>query len=63
MANQVGKKEHHHYLQNNPEGSEEDVDKEWEDFTRLMAKLRQKSGNRPHRYRQPLAKKNYPKLK
>ena len=51
MANQSGKKElledgilHHH-----PEGSEEEVDKEWEEFTRLMAKLREKGTNRPHR--------------
>jgi hypothetical protein len=51
MANQTAKKElleetlHHH-----PEGSEEEVDKEWEEFTRLMAKLRENRRNRPHRY-------------
>lgn len=52
MANQIMKKElleetlHHH-----PEGSEEDqVDKEWEEFTRLMAKLKETRRNRPHRY-------------
>ncbi|XP_070152551.1 chloride channel protein 2 isoform X1 [Polyergus mexicanus] len=50
MANQIAKKElleetlHHH-----PEGSEEEVDKEWEEFTRLMAKLKEKRRNRPHR--------------
>lgn len=51
MANQIAKKElleetlHHH-----PEGSEEEVDKEWEEFTRLMAKLKGNRRNRPHRY-------------
>jgi len=51
MASQTAKKElleetlHHH-----PEGSEEEVDKEWEEFTRLMAKLKEKRRNRPHRY-------------
>lgn len=51
MANQTAKKElleenlHHH-----PEGSEEEVDKEWEEFTRLMAKLKENRRNRPHRY-------------
>ncbi|KAL0129076.1 hypothetical protein PUN28_004037 [Cardiocondyla obscurior] len=50
MASQTGKKElleetlHHH-----PEGSEEEVDKEWEEFTRLMAKLKENRRNRPHR--------------
>ncbi|XP_072747839.1 chloride channel protein 2 isoform X1 [Anoplolepis gracilipes] len=50
MANQMVKKElleetlHHH-----PEGSEEEVDKEWEEFTRLMAKLKENRRNRPHR--------------
>nr|XP_003702797.1 PREDICTED: chloride channel protein 2 isoform X4 [Megachile rotundata]XP_012139670.1 PREDICTED: chloride channel protein 2 isoform X1 [Megachile rotundata] len=50
MANQTTKKElleetlHHH-----PEGSEEEVDREWEEFTRLMAKLRENRRNRPHR--------------
>ncbi|XP_012233740.1 chloride channel protein 2 isoform X1 [Linepithema humile] len=50
MASQAAKKElleetlHHH-----PEGSEEEVDKEWEEFTRLMAKLKEKRRNRPHR--------------
>lgn len=51
MASQTAKKElleetlHHH-----PEGSEEEVDKEWEEFTRLMAKLKESRRNRPHRY-------------
>lgn len=51
MASQTAKKElleetlHHH-----PEGSEEEVDKEWEEFTRLMAKLKENRRNRPHRY-------------
>lgn len=51
MASQSAKKElleetlHHH-----PEGSEEEVDKEWEEFTRLMAKLKESRRNRPHRY-------------
>lgn len=37
---------HHH-----PEGcSEEEVDREWEEFTRLMAKLKENRRNRPHRY-------------
>lgn len=51
MANQTTKKElleetlHYH-----PEGSEEEVDREWEEFTRLMAKLRENRRNRPHRY-------------
>ena len=51
MASQTVKKElleetlHHH-----PEGSEEEVDKEWEEFTRLMAKLKENRRNRPHRY-------------
>jgi hypothetical protein len=51
MAGQTAKKElleetlHHH-----PEGSEEEVDKEWEEFTRLMAKLKESRRNRPHRY-------------
>lgn len=51
MANQIAKKElleetlHHH-----PEGSEEEVDKEWEEFTRLMAKLKGNRRNRPRRY-------------
>lgn len=52
MASQSAKKElleetlHHH-----PEGSEEEVDKEWEEFTRLMAKLKENRRNRwPHRY-------------
>ncbi|KYQ52973.1 Chloride channel protein 2 [Trachymyrmex zeteki] len=50
MASQGTKKElleetlHHH-----PEGSEEEVDKEWEEFTRLMAKLKENRRNRPHR--------------
>ncbi|XP_044004492.1 chloride channel protein 2-like isoform X2 [Aphidius gifuensis] len=48
-GNQVGKKEHHHYLQNYPEGSEEDVDKEWENFTKLMSSFKKKSGNRQRR--------------
>lgn len=51
MASQAAKKDlleetlHHH-----PEGSEEEVDKEWEEFTRLMAKLKENRRNRPHRY-------------
>lgn len=52
MASQTAKKDfleetlHHH-----PEGSEEEqVDKEWEEFTRLMAKLKENRRNRPHRY-------------
>ncbi|XP_020278463.1 chloride channel protein 2 isoform X6 [Pseudomyrmex gracilis] len=50
MASQTTKKElleeslHHH-----PEGSEEEVDREWEEFTRLMAKLKENRRNRPHR--------------
>ncbi|XP_011150004.1 chloride channel protein 2 isoform X1 [Harpegnathos saltator] len=50
MASQAATKElleetlHHH-----PEGSEEEVDKEWEEFTRLMAKLKENRRNRPHR--------------
>ncbi|CAK9817571.1 Chloride channel protein 2 [Anthophora quadrimaculata] len=50
MANQTTKKElleetlHYH-----PDGSEEEVDREWEEFTRLMAKLRENRRNRPHR--------------
>ncbi|KAK2577237.1 hypothetical protein KPH14_003383 [Odynerus spinipes] len=51
MASQATKKElleeslHHHH----PEGSEEEVDKEWEEFTRLMAKLKENRRTRPHR--------------
>ncbi|KOX79607.1 hypothetical protein WN51_02873 [Melipona quadrifasciata] len=51
MANQSTKKElleealHYH-----PDGGEEEVDKEWEEFSRLMAKLRENRQNRPHRY-------------
>ena len=51
MANQSAKKElleealHYH-----PDGGEEEVDKEWEEFSRLMAKLRENRRNRPHRY-------------
>ncbi|XP_015179558.1 PREDICTED: chloride channel protein 2 isoform X1 [Polistes dominula] len=51
MANQATKKElleeslHHHH----PEGNEEEVDKEWEEFTRLMAKLKENRLNRSHR--------------
>ncbi|XP_043506072.1 chloride channel protein 2 isoform X3 [Polistes fuscatus] len=51
MANQATKKElleeslHHHH----PEGNEEEVDKEWEEFTRLMAKLKENRRNRSHR--------------
>ncbi|XP_043513002.1 chloride channel protein 2 isoform X1 [Frieseomelitta varia] len=50
MANQSTKKElleealHYH-----PDGGEEEVDKEWEEFSRLMAKLRENRRNRPHR--------------
>ncbi|KAK9307105.1 hypothetical protein QLX08_002435 [Tetragonisca angustula] len=50
MANQSAKKElleealHYH-----PDGGEEEVDKEWEEFSRLMAKLRENRRNRPHR--------------
>ncbi|KAK1118000.1 hypothetical protein K0M31_015449 [Melipona bicolor] len=50
MANQSTKKElleealHYH-----PDGGEEEVDKEWEEFSRLMAKLRENRQNRPHR--------------
>lgn len=33
-----------------PEGSEEEVDKEWEEFSRLMAKLKANRKNHPHRY-------------
>ncbi|KAI4490949.1 hypothetical protein M0802_010623 [Mischocyttarus mexicanus] len=50
MANQATKKElleeslHHHH----PEGNEEEVDKEWEEFTRLMAKLKENRRNRSH---------------
>ena len=52
MASQATKKElreetlHYHH----PEGSEEEVDREWEEFTRLMAKLKENRRNRPHRY-------------
>ncbi|XP_076639754.1 chloride channel protein 2 isoform X1 [Colletes latitarsis] len=51
MANQTTKKElleetlHYHH----PEGSEEEVDREWEEFSRLMTKLRENRRNRPHR--------------
>lgn len=53
MASQSGKKEllGDGLLNIHPEGSEEEVDKEWEEFTRLMAKLKEKGTNRPHRYR------------
>ncbi|CAL7933237.1 unnamed protein product [Xylocopa violacea] len=50
MAGQTAKKElleetlHYH-----PDGSEEEVDREWEEFSRLMAKLRENRRNRPHR--------------
>lgn len=49
MASQSAKKE---LLEEtlHPEGSEEEVDKEWEEFTRLMAKLKENRRNRPHRY-------------
>lgn len=51
MASQIAKKELlEETLHHNPEGSEEEVDKEWEEFTRLMAKLKEKRRNRPHRY-------------
>ncbi|KYN33449.1 Chloride channel protein 2 [Trachymyrmex septentrionalis] len=48
MASQTVKKE---LLEEtlHPEGSEEEVDKEWEEFTRLMAKLKENRRNRPHR--------------
>ncbi|KAL6425484.1 hypothetical protein ACFW04_009572 [Cataglyphis niger] len=50
MASQIAKKELlEETLHHNPEGSEEEVDKEWEEFTRLMAKLKEKRRNRPHR--------------
>ncbi|XP_043281094.1 chloride channel protein 2 isoform X2 [Venturia canescens] len=51
MAAQSGKKEllEDGLLNIHPEGSEEEVDKEWEEFTRLMAKLKGKGTNRPHR--------------
>lgn len=35
---------HHH-----PEGSEEEVDKEWEEFTKLMTKLRENKKHKQHR--------------
>lgn len=41
---------HHHPDVAVLDGNEEDVDKEWEDFTRLMAKLRDSRSNRPNRY-------------
>ena len=50
MARQAAKKElleealHYH-----PDGGEEEVDREWEEFSRLMANRR----NRPHRYNTP----------
>ena len=50
MASQAAKKElleealHYH-----PDGGEEEVDREWEEFSRLMANRR----NRPHRYNTP----------
>lgn len=51
MANQATKKElREETLHYHPDGSEEEVDKEWEEFTRLMAKLRENRRNRPHRY-------------
>ncbi|XP_074107316.1 chloride channel protein 2 isoform X1 [Cotesia typhae] len=40
---------HHHPDVAVLDGNEEDVDKEWEDFTRLMAKLRDSRSNRPNR--------------
>ncbi|EZA49145.1 hypothetical protein DMN91_005253 [Ooceraea biroi] len=48
MASQTAKKE---LLEEtlHPEASEEEVDKEWEEFTRLMAKLKESRRNRPHR--------------
>ncbi|XP_003400562.1 chloride channel protein 2 isoform X1 [Bombus affinis] len=50
MANQATKKElREETLHYHPDGSEEEVDKEWEEFTRLMAKLRENRRNRPHR--------------
>ncbi|XP_011861094.1 PREDICTED: chloride channel protein 2 isoform X4 [Vollenhovia emeryi] len=50
MASQTAKKELlEETLHHNPEGSEEEVDKEWEEFTRLMAKLKENRRNRPHR--------------
>ncbi|XP_076183034.1 chloride channel protein 2 isoform X5 [Ptiloglossa arizonensis] len=51
MEKQTTKKElldetlHYHH----PEGSEEEVDREWEEFSRLMAKFRENRRNRPHR--------------
>ncbi|KAH0547347.1 hypothetical protein KQX54_018814 [Cotesia glomerata] len=40
---------HHHPDAAVLDGNEEDVDKEWEDFTRLMSKLRDSRSNRPNR--------------
>jgi len=50
MASQTVKKELLEETLHHPEGSEEEVDKEWEEFTRLMAKLKENRRNRPHRY-------------
>jgi len=50
MANQIAKKELLEETLHHPEGSEEEVDKEWEEFTRLMAKLKGNRRNRPRRY-------------
>lgn len=50
MASQTAKKEFLEETLHYPEGSEEEVDKEWEEFTRLMAKLKENRRNRPHRY-------------
>ncbi|GAB1862599.1 Chloride channel protein 2 [Camponotus japonicus] len=49
MANQIAKKELLEETLHHPEGSEEEVDKEWEEFTRLMAKLKGNRRNRPRR--------------
>ncbi|XP_024874797.1 chloride channel protein 2 isoform X1 [Temnothorax curvispinosus] len=49
MASQTAKKELLEETLHHPEGSEEEVDKEWEEFTRLMAKLKENRRNRPHR--------------
>lgn len=44
MTNQSTKKEHREesLLHLHPEGTEEEVDKEWEEFSRLMTKFKER---------------------
>ena len=35
-----------------PDGTEEEIDKEWEEFSRLMEKFKESRKNKSHRYRE-----------